>query len=386
MRANVDQRAFEALSQHPRRDDLAAIAHWVMVDSRKNGDGTSRQARIAELATERKLTREDAETPFGNALDVLARGPDGDDQRALAHALAAHGLAAQPPESHEDEATAVLWLAAHTPLDATGLLDLALGDTAPAMWTAIAERIRQIAGGHAGPLGRGEALLAAVALASSQTKAASELSSTLAGEVQDDKIARALGSRPLQAALPALAGEMVPRPRGAIATAALALTGVALVMHLGRWLARWALAYRTPAEVGVSEDGGVRVKWRVLLLGRTLSDRDVVVPRAGLVRATRDVRYPRVALYAALLALAVGSYVGVWAFVDGVRAASPSLLATGLAIVALGLAVDFVLSTLVPGARGRCRLVFTARDGSPICIGAIDIASADALLARLAEP
>lgn len=178
-------------------------------------------------------------------------------------------------------------------------------------------------------------------------------------------------------------GELAPAPRGPVATGLLAFTGILFVVNAARLLGRWVLAYRRPAEMTLSEDGGVRVHWRTELLGRTLRDRSVVVPRTGLARATRDVRYPSIALYAGLLALAVGSWVGVAAFVDGVRAASPSLLAWGLAIVALGLAIDFALSSLAPGARGRCRLLLVPRDGSGLCIAGVDTARADAVLARL---
>ena len=188
------------------------------------------------------------------------------------------------------------------------------------------------------------------------------------------------------AAVAPVVGELAPAPRGPVATGLLAFTGILFITHAARLVGRWALAYRRPAEVTLSEDGGVRVHWKTQLLGRTLRDRAVVVPRTGLARATRDVRYPSIALYAGLLALAVGSWVGVAAFVDGVRAASPSLLAWGLAIVALGLGIDFALSSLAPGARGRCRLLVVPRDGSRLCIGDVDTARADAVLARLSKP
>jgi len=188
------------------------------------------------------------------------------------------------------------------------------------------------------------------------------------------------------AAVSPVVGELAPAPRGPVATGLLAFTGILFVAHAARLVGRWVLAYRRPAEVTLSEDGGVRVHWKTQLLGRTLRDRAVVVPRTGLARATRDVRYPSIALYAGLLALAVGSWVGVAAFVDGVRAASPSLLAWGLAIVALGLGIDFALSSLAPGARGRCRLLVVPRDGSRLCIGDVDTARADAVLARLSKP
>jgi hypothetical protein len=98
------------------------------------------------------------------------------------------------------------------------------------------------------------------------------------------------------------------------------------------------------------------------------------------------VRFSGVALYAGLLALAVGSYVGVAAFVDGVRSASPTLLAAGLAIVALGLGLDFVFACVLPGARGRCRVFFVPRRGEKLCVGGIELGRADALLARLSRP
>jgi len=97
------------------------------------------------------------------------------------------------------------------------------------------------------------------------------------------------------------------------------------------------------------------------------------------------VRYPGLALYAALLALALGSYVGVEAFVDGVRSASPSLLAAGLGIVVLGIALDFALSSLGPGSRGRCRVLLVPRDGAKLCVGGVETTGADAMLARLAR-
>jgi hypothetical protein len=56
-----------------------------------------------------------------------------------------------------------------------------------------------------------------------------------------------------------------------------------------------------------------------------------------------------------------------------------------VAIVALGLVLDFALSTLVPGVRNRCRVVITPRGGAPFCVGELDVAAAGALLDRLAR-
>jgi hypothetical protein len=347
MEVDSDARAYDALSQHPRVTDLAAIALALLksaADKRRSdglGDGLGR------LAAERALSREDAATALGNVLDVLGLGPATADERSLARALAACALAANPPAESTAAHIAVpqwVWLAAHTPFDAFTLLDPALGDRSPGMVKAVSDVIR---GG---------------------------LSDVLAPV-----------SRRVRAPSEPLRGQIAAQPRGPVITALLGLTGLLLVSQAARLFGRWALAYKTPAEIAVSEDGGVRVRWRIELLGRTLRDRDVFVPRASLARATREVRFSGAALYMALLSLALGSYVGVSAFVDGVRAASPAMLASGLAIVALGLGLDFVFSCVLPGARGHCRMLVVPRRGGVLCVGEIDKARADAFLGYLAQ-
>ncbi|HEY1697420.1 MAG TPA: hypothetical protein VGG39_34900 [Polyangiaceae bacterium] len=389
METDAEARAYEALSSHARRADLAAIARASMTAATETRKVDPQADRVTQLAQELHLAREDAATPFGNALDVLQRGPEDDAERALACALAAHAAALDPPADRDAAdrlANDLVWLAAHTPFDATGLLDRCLGDTASTVWDALADRVRRLDQGKLPAAGRGEAFVAAAALVTSSAKGAARHAAGLAGEVRDRKLARILaGAAPAQPIEPVV-GEMAPAPRGPVATALLGMTGILLVVQGVRLLGRLALSYRRPAELTVSEDGGVRVRWRVELLGRTLRDREVLVPRASLARATREVRYPRLALYAGLLALAVGSYVGVSAFVDGARAASPSLLATGLVCVALGLALDFALSSLAPGARGRCRILVVPRDGAKLCVGAVETRRADDVLARLGRP
>jgi hypothetical protein len=391
MQVDADARAYEAVLQHPRASDLATIAQSVMTAAAQVKRVDNRPDHLSKLAAEMRLSREESATPFGNALDVLERGPGDDAERALACALAAHAVALFPPKDHDGEtrlANELLWLAAHTPFDATGLLDRALGEGAAGLWEAIAERVRRMDRGPLAATTRGEALVGGAALACSSASAAAKLASALASEVQDRKLARVLGaSRAVDPVEPVL-GELAPCPRRPLTTVVLALTGVLLAMHTARLFARVALAYKAPAQVLLFEDGdggGLRVRFRVELLGRTLRDRDVMLPRASLQRATREILYPRFAFYAGLLALAVGSWIGASAFIDGVRAASPSLLVSGIIIVALGVGLDFALSSVAPAMRGRCRLLFVPRQGATLCVGSVDARRADALLARLAR-
>jgi len=374
--------AYEALARSARLADIVAIAQKILADA-----ATSRRAqwsvaaKVTEAADEAKLSHADADTAFGNALKVLGTGPEGEAERALACALSAHAVAESPRKEEDRLAGDVLWLATHTAFDATALLDRALGDEAADLWSAMGSRVRRIDEGRGGALGRGEAFVGAAAIASSSSPAAKKVAADLARHAKDPMLARLVGDVEAAASEVRLEGELVPAPRGFVATALLAMTGILFAVHGARLIARLALAYRRPAEVSLSREG-VRVRTRTEMLGRVLREREHVIAKGGLVRVVREVRYPRAAFYAGLLALALGSYVGVRALADGVRAASPSLLLTGLVIVALGIAADFVLGSVLPGARGRVRVQFVPRRGPTLCVADVDATRADAALTR----
>jgi hypothetical protein len=435
-----DVRVYEALAGHAKLAQLVALARDVLgaAAEKKAADWTD-ASRVKAKAEELGLTHDDASTANGNALTVLERGAETPSERALGAALWAHALADGPPKTSEDEdraAADLLWLAARTPFDATGLVDHALGDAADEMWAAIADRVRRIDAGTLPPLGRGEALCGCAALAASESVAAKKQATALSRELADSSLARVVATatkdsaaketaakdasakdapakdvapssshlraaEPVKEAAPAsspkpvvdagpplpdekLTGEMLPTPRGLVVTAALAFTGILFVMHAARLVGRFALAYKRPAEVTLSGES-VRIHARTEMLGRTLRERDTVISRTALSRATREVRYPRMAFYAGLLALAVGSWIGVATLVDGVRSASPSLLLTGIVVIALGIALDFFLGSLAPGAKGRVRVAFVPRKGPTVCVGDVDAQRADAALKRLSH-
>jgi hypothetical protein len=83
----------------------------------------------------------------------------------------------------------------------------------------------------------------------------------------------------------------------------------------------------------------------------------------------------------------LGSYLGLGLLVDGVRVpgGSPPLLGLGFLVIALGIGIDFALTSLSDSVRGRCRLVIEPRKGRRLCIGNLQPADADRMLALLAE-
>lgn len=363
--------AYEALAKSARLADLVTVAQKVLAEAAMlRPTGWSFAGKASAAADEAKLARDDAETPYGNVLKILEAGPEGDAERALASAIHAHAIAEGPRKDEDRIAGDVLWLAAHTAFDATSLLDRALGEEADDLWVAISDRVKRASTPR--PL----AIVGCAALASSTSARAKELTAELAGRVADPVLLRLLGPNTNASREVRLEGELVAPPRSPVVTTILAFTGILFVMHAVGLVARLALAYKRPTEVVLSGDG-VRMKTRMEMLGKTLKEREHVIVRAGLVRVVREVRYPRIAFYAGLFALALGSYVGVRAFADGVRAASPSLLGVGLLIVVFGIAADFALGTLIPGTRGRCRIAFVPRSGATLAVGDVDAKRAD---------
>jgi hypothetical protein len=378
----------DELKVHPRGDDLARLVHMIAfaaADERRSSlsDG------LAEAAERAGLSYEDGETRFGNVLRALERGSSegaGSATRALLSGALARGIALSPPagaDAEERVIESLVWLAANTPVDALTSIDAALGQGAQGFWIAAGTIVRRVDSGRAPFIGRAGALIAAAGLAASTSPAARTEAAALSNEVRDPIVRALLGGPRISGATPlALEGELVPVPRSPAMLVLLGMTGILALMHVGRLLARWVLRYRKSAELRVSPRG-VTVLSRSEMLGRTLREREVHIPIEGLLRAQREIRYPRLAMYVGLIALALGSYFGVSLLVDGARAGSPELLGIGALLVFVGVGLDYALLNAVPGARGRCRVVLVPRSGPPLAVGDLDPARADAALALL---
>ena len=300
--------------------------------------------------------------------------------------LVARGVALSPPDGEGAEARvgeALVWLAAHTPVDALVAIDAAHPRAAAGLWAAVAGVVRRVDAGQAPLIGRAGALVAAAALRHVGSATARAEASALASEIRDPVVRSILrGSAPIDSGEVAAAGELVPAPRGPVAIVLLGFTGLLAVASVGRILARYLLQLRRPAEIRASARG-VTILARTELLGRTVKQREIHVPLEAIARATREVRYPRLALYTGLVALALGSYFGVSLVVDGVRAGSPDLLGLGAGLVVVGLVLDFVLGSAFSSAQGRCRVVIVPRKGAAVAIGRVDPALATLALGRL---
>src|SRR4051812_8261114 len=93
------QAVLDEIATHGRGDDLARLVHTVAFAA-----ADEKRARLedglAEIAERIGITREDAETPYGNVMTALERGnaeAAGSAPLALLGGLLARGVAISPP-------------------------------------------------------------------------------------------------------------------------------------------------------------------------------------------------------------------------------------------------------------------------------------------------
>jgi hypothetical protein len=357
-----------------RRPDLASKFHAPAAESL----ATIQAANIPP---------EQAQTPFGNPLSALEHGPDGPAERQLLGALLAIGVAEQLPEGELERdglAADLVWLATHTTIDALGCLDAALHERAAGMWEAVAHVARDPEA-VAAEFGRAEGLIAAAAIAKSSSEIAHRARLHLSHAATDPGV-RALAAGAVTANAERLDGELSMPPFGPVLTTLLTVTLILFALQVGRALLRWVLAFKRPASISIGPNG-LELSQRTELLGKVLRERSIVVPLNSLVRVTRETRYARLGMYVGLMALVLGSYFGMGLLVDAVRVpgGSASLLGLAVLMMLLGLGLDFTFSNAADTARGRCRMLVVPQRGRTLCLGSLDPARADAMLATIAE-
>ncbi len=416
-RRRVDGDAKEALLEHPRRGELANVA-WTLAktaaDERRKrfGDG------LDELLREHGLGEGEGDVAGVDVFAALARKTSAGesalthDEARVVSRLAALGLASEDG-TLQDRATpiaaALVWLGANTPLDVLAHVEGADGADVEALGAALADLVRARDACLA-KSGRGEALYAIAAL----RKLGSAGAAVLAGLVEDlsDPTLRGVGAELTLARVrsdgegsaasgdaapngPAsrgsrsggrqpsarVAGVWVPAPLGAARLLLEALTGLLLVRAVLRAFPGIFMRRRNEGELVVAASG-IAIVEKLELFGRTVRSREVLIPFDNLARAVREVSYPRLALYVGMIALGLGTYVGSTLMLDGGRVGSPSLIAVGAAVFAVGLALDLLLARL--GQRhGKHRIVLVPRKGKSYALVARDARAADQVMREL---
>ena len=313
-------------------------------------------------------------------LGVLEAGPENNAERARCREAAL--LAMDTPEAAHYAADLV-WLAANTPYSVFEHLDAAEAIDQSALWDQLGAYAERALRHEPSAWKRGELLLAIAALAGSdhpRARAHREALQTLLGASEGDAcddplLARVLGEGVSGVEITCIAARM---PRSAWLTWLYGMSG--LLWLTSAWRAarrglfgveRSARARFTPQALDLREVRTVR--------GQAEGEARTLLLRSSVVSVQQEP--PRVRLPALIgaLALLAGTAYGTGALVEAGRSGAASLVVFGLAAIALGFVVDYVLNDAWPRRGARVRLLVRAQSGV-FCLDEVDPKGAERVL------
>jgi len=367
-----------ALCAHPKSQALCARAGQVVlaaaVQQRPEVLSGPQVIELGEQPLE-PIARAEAQTEFGNLVEVLDEGATSPTHWLLLDAaVALHVARSWPLGGAATLVSQLVWLAGATPCNPWTLLDDCLE-------SASAEQLWQEATAQVPAASATVQLGIALAVVGATSPAAVAFKDALCRASAVPAVRQVLENGQITGAL---SGEVGRRRPAAWSTALGAVTGWLLLRGLARLTARYLLGARRVGELRV-ERQCVTLIQRRRLLGREFSERRTTLPLQSLTQLTRETRFVGMGIYFGLLSLCVGTLVGMGLVVDSVRVAggSPSLLTSGLLIILAGLVLDFVLSSLARYRTGKTSVLIVPQRGRPLVLDRVPSADADAWLRKL---
>ena len=358
------RRAVDAVRSAPNASLLAAFASDVLFRQAEGKLLFAGREFVEGRAKEHGVVREGADTPLGNLMTIVERGPESTRERTLLAAFAVTGfeksLGTLPSEQGGDRTEALKrfirhadWLESNTPFVVYPLAEALLPPPlVRELYSLLGKLVAADTGFTSADRARQAGRLSA--LAAVRDPSGSEALAFVADGGTDPVVrsfARSLMGRSVTEATSARLTGHVGRPvRSGWSRVWRWCTGFALL----EWAARFSwfvMRGRSDVDVALVE-GGFTVKRRHLLLGRVLRESQETYTTATLVGAGREVRVPGAPLLVGALSLSIGFLVGGVFLFDGLRSGDSRLLAVGAAFLALGAGLDFVVDTWLPARKG----------------------------------
>lgn len=379
-------------------DKLAALVYDVLCRQAEGRSLFAGEKFIAGRAEEHAVAREAADTPVGNVLEMLERGPDSAMQWALLSALFVRGFK-QAVQARPEERKALCaklagycdWLELESPYRVLALTESLLEpELAADVHEALAELVlKDATAASAGETpGRARNAGRIAALGAARSAAARKGLERIEGSAGDPYsralAAVALGRTPtLPEPICRVRGRAGAFPNGTVAAVLSWVSGFALLYWAVQLVLR-AVGYARDVEVELCGDA-VRLKTTAHLLGRVVRSAEQVHPIARLHFARRACRYPSLYLVLGAFSFAAGLLIGgVFAF-DALRLGDGPLLLIAMLLIVGGVGLDLVFDVVVPGRQASVALDLDLERGQRVRIVGVPLEDADALLAALSR-
>lgn len=375
-----------SLRSHAHTERLCARVSEVCVLAAraKRADWLSAQTVAAETGPLTALSPAEAETEFGNVLSILDRGAQTPVEWCVLAAALSLSLARQwptvareqgPTAEERDQLHLVAWLAAHTGCNAWAFfaLDDTCGDGP--LWGDVDACLDE--------WGSAEQLALAVGVMEAGSEPALRLKASWLERSGNPSITTLLET---SSTSPWLEGQIgSPSPRG-VALVVQTLTGYAFLKTLCASFARYVLWRRRHARLRISPRG-VEILSKTHVLGQAFKETRELIPLTEIREIRRETRYAGMGLYVGIACLLLGSLVGSGLLLDGLRVpgTSPSLLSLGIALILLGLGIDFALSQWNRTIAGRGALLLKRAGGQSVLLQDLDPKAPSEVVERLSR-
>jgi hypothetical protein len=175
-------------------------------------------------------------------------------------------------------------------------------------------------------------------------------------------------------------GEVSRMPAHPVIRVLLTVTGLLLVCSVLRVFIRCCLGLKGVATVFVFGNL-LKIETQWTFWGKKIRQSTDVAPLSRLNAVRFENRQRYFYLTVGFGALAVGGFVGMQWFLDGLRAGYPYLTAAGALIVAAGVATDIFLYLFVPSKEGRSRLILASGPWT-ICLAGVNADAAEQLILK----
>jgi len=351
-----------------RAEPLAALVLDVLSRQAEGRTLFVGEKYVAVRAEAHGVERAAAETPLGNLLAMLERGPESSAQWALCGALYVKGFAHSVRTHPTERKALVTRVAAHgdflelgSPYRVLSALSRMLdAELAAEVHAAIGELV--LSDDQGTPQAQARARNAGrIAVLGDARTAASHAALVAIESRARDAFSRALcalllgrGPDKRESAVCTIHGHVGRFPGGPVSSLLRWLSGVALIASAVRLvLASFGVRREVEVELG---DLGLRVRRRTHLLGRVVRTADEVHPLRVLRHARRATRYPGIHLVMGAFCFALGVVLGGVFSYDAMRLGDRSLAMIGVVLLLVGAGVDLLFEVLVPAGRGRVAL------------------------------
>lgn len=355
--------AADSLARKPRADVRAAsrVVGEVLLAQAEARTGAVSHQQIEARCGEVGATDATAEVEGVRPIEVLRRGPKTSLERAVVSVLLSRHVG-EILDGEGGPAKVRARLADLDWLEFTG--PYAPYEAAPsALASDTAERFQKLVSDASVDAGSARAIEAVRALRGL---------STHDSEDHDESDERAESSVSVAVDVEGYARGFWPRLLGSI-------VGWGAIRGVVRTLGGWVFSFRRPATLSL-EGEALRLVGHSELLGRTLQTWDVRLPVRELVELRKEVRFPSAPAALSVAGLLVGTLLGAKRVFEGLGAKWFAVVAIGLGMILLGVALELVLRALWPGVTGKTRLVVRTKDARALELAGVASEEADRLL------